>query len=69
MAQRPTTTPAHKGQTKSELALDFGVSVKTFMRWLKSFNEKLAKEETELIDVSRKIFTARDTKRIIAQFS
>ncbi|QIX59702.1 hypothetical protein HER32_00230 [Hymenobacter sp. BT18] len=54
-----------KGKSKSELAEDFGVHVRTLMRWLAKWNDS----RTEKIDLSGKVFTPQATRLIIEQFA
>ncbi|GAA4366813.1 hypothetical protein GCM10023185_38220 [Hymenobacter saemangeumensis] len=61
--------PPSAAKSKSELATEFGVSVKTLMRWLTSWNKRLVDAFAEPIDVSGQVFTPRDTRRIREQFS
>lgn len=70
MAQDSTpSSPITTAKSKAELADDFGVSVKTFMRWLKSWNARLIASMQEPVDVSGQYFTPRDCRRIIEQFA
>lgn len=64
-----SSTPATTAKSKAEMAHDFGVSVKTLMRWLKSWNERLIATLQEPVDVSGQYFTPRDCRRIIEQFA
>lgn len=69
MAQDSTPSlPITTAKSKTELADEFGVSVKTLMRWLKSWNERLVATLKEPVDVSGQYITPRDCRRIIEQF-
>lgn len=62
----PTPAPVTT-ESKGSLARDFGISVRTFMRWLKDWND--ARPEAERLDLSKRIFRRSEADMIRAAFS
>ncbi|MDO7873674.1 hypothetical protein Q5H93_02935 [Hymenobacter sp. ASUV-10] len=63
-----TTNPAPVAtESKGSLAREFRVSVRTFMRWVKDWNDALP--ENERLDLTKRIFRRSEADMIRAAFS
>lgn len=51
-----------KGKSKTDLAEQFGVSLKTLRRWLIQLNDGL--QEGQKLDLNRRIFSPQQTRLI-----